>query len=180
MLCGAGEIACKGRQDFYLGNDGGMIPVRSKNGHEMRIHFERLVGWYGRNSSFQFTSKTTYSIFLLVSSKILVFAESFGNWTMNRARNRFKMRVILQGPHEGDHMANGRVGMAVQGVKRQQCRTLRISLDDTPILSWRHRFCSATHEQHENWCGWKKRANLDELVEDGESQWLYLEKSVVP
>ena len=32
VLCSAAEIACKGRQDFYLGHDGGyMIPFHSKN-----------------------------------------------------------------------------------------------------------------------------------------------------
>ena len=31
VLCSAGEIACKGRQDFHLGSDGGfVIPVHSK------------------------------------------------------------------------------------------------------------------------------------------------------
>ena len=31
VLCSAAEIACKGRQDFYLGHDGGyMIPIHSK------------------------------------------------------------------------------------------------------------------------------------------------------
>ena len=49
VLCSAGEIACKGRQDFYLGSDGGfVIPVHSNIGHEMRMHFERLVSWNGR------------------------------------------------------------------------------------------------------------------------------------
>ena len=33
VLCSAAEIACKGRQDFYLGDDGGyMIPIHSKIG----------------------------------------------------------------------------------------------------------------------------------------------------
>ena len=75
--------------------------------------------------------------FLSVSSKILVFAESFCNATTNRARKHSKMRaihacvgveVIPQGPPEGDHMANGRVEMAVREVK-QQGRTLRISAE---------------------------------------------------
>ena len=49
VLCSAGEITCKGRQDFYLGSDGGfMIPVHNKIGQEMRMHFERLVRRYGR------------------------------------------------------------------------------------------------------------------------------------
>ena len=52
-----------------------------------------------------------------------------------------EVEVIPQGPLEGDHMANGRVEMAVREVKRQ-CRTLRISAeqnisvrvaDDSPI-----------------------------------------------
>ena len=49
VLCSAAEIACKGRQDFYLGHDGGfMIPVHSELGHETRMHFEKLVNWYRR------------------------------------------------------------------------------------------------------------------------------------
>ena len=64
--------------------------------------------------------------------------------------------MIPQGPPEGDHMANGRVEMAVREVKRR-CRTLRNSAeqntgvriaDDSPLLT---SFCSATHEQDENW-----------------------------
>ena len=58
--------------------------------------------------------------------------------------------MIPQGPPEGDHMANGRVEMAVREVKRQ-CRTLRISAeqntsvriaDDSPLLSWLPRFAA--------------------------------------
>ena len=58
--------------------------------------------------------------------------------------------MIPQGPLEGDHMANGRVGMAVREVNRQ-CRTLRISAerntsvliaDDSPLLSWLPRFAA--------------------------------------
>ena len=53
VLCSAGEIACKGRQDFCFGCDGGfMIPVHSKIGHAMRMHFERLVSWYGRKTAY--------------------------------------------------------------------------------------------------------------------------------
>ena len=60
------------------------------------------------------------------------------------------VEVIPQGPPEGDHMANGRVEMAVREVKRQ-CRTLRISAecntgvriaDDSPLLSWLPRFAA--------------------------------------
>ena len=67
------------------------------------------------------------------------------------------VEVIPQGPPEDDHMANGRVEMAVKEVKRQ-CRTLRISAeqntsvriaDDSPLLSWLS-FCSASHEQNED------------------------------
>ena len=50
VLCRAAEIACKGRQDFNLGDDGGyMIPIHSKIGQGMRIHFEKLVNWHGKN-----------------------------------------------------------------------------------------------------------------------------------
>ena len=42
VLCSAADIACNGRQDFYLGHDCGyMIP--------MRTHFELLVNWHGKN-----------------------------------------------------------------------------------------------------------------------------------
>ena len=44
VLCSAAEIACRGRQDFYLGHDGGyMIPIHSKIGQGMRTRFENLV-----------------------------------------------------------------------------------------------------------------------------------------
>ena len=49
-LCSAAEIACKGRQDFYLGHDGRhMIPIHGKIGHGMRNHCEKLVNWHGKN-----------------------------------------------------------------------------------------------------------------------------------
>ena len=60
------------------------------------------------------------------------------------------VEVIPQGPHEGDHTANGRAEMAVREVKRQ-CRTLRISAeqntsvriaDYSPSLSWVPRFAA--------------------------------------
>ena len=50
VLCSAAEIACKGRQDFYFGHDGGcMILTHSKIGQGMRIHFEKLGNWHGKN-----------------------------------------------------------------------------------------------------------------------------------
>ena len=50
VLWSAAEIACKGPQDFYLGHDGGdMIPIHSKIGQGMRIHFENLGKWHGKN-----------------------------------------------------------------------------------------------------------------------------------
>ena len=61
-----------------------------------------------------------------------------------------EVEVIPQGPPEGDHMANGRVEMAVREVKRH-CRTLRIpaehdtgvhNADDSPLLSWLPRFAA--------------------------------------
>ena len=46
VLCGVAEIVCEGRQDFYLRHDGGyMIPIHSKIGQGMRIHFEKLMNW---------------------------------------------------------------------------------------------------------------------------------------
>ena len=50
LLCSVAEIACKGIQDFHLGHDGGhVIPIHSKIGQGMRIQFEILVNWYGKN-----------------------------------------------------------------------------------------------------------------------------------
>ena len=50
VLCSAAEIACKGRQDFYFGHDGGYtIPSHSRIGQGMRIHVENLVNWHGKN-----------------------------------------------------------------------------------------------------------------------------------
>ena len=60
------------------------------------------------------------------------------------------VEVSPPGPPDGDHMANGRVEVAVREVKRQ-CRTLRISddqntivriADDSPLLSWLLRFAA--------------------------------------
>ena len=59
------------------------------------------------------------------------------------------VELIPQEPPEGDHMANGRVEMAVRQVKRQ-CRTFRISdyhtgvrvADDSPLISWFPRFAA--------------------------------------
>ena len=39
VLCSAAETACRGRQDFYLGHEGGyMFPIHSKIGHGLGIH----------------------------------------------------------------------------------------------------------------------------------------------
>ena len=66
VLCSAAEIACKGRQDFYFGHDGGcMIPIHSKIGQGMRIHFEKVVNWHGKIELIPLSlslSKTTCSI----------------------------------------------------------------------------------------------------------------------
>ena len=60
------------------------------------------------------------------------------------------VEVISQGSPVGDHMANGRVEMAVRELKGQ-CRTLRISAeqntsvriaDGSPLLSWLPRFAA--------------------------------------
>ena len=34
VLCSAAEIACKGRQDFYLGHDGGYMIPQNWSGNE--------------------------------------------------------------------------------------------------------------------------------------------------
>ena len=70
--------------------------------------------------------------------------------TTRRGDPRAGAEAVPQGPLEGDHMANGRVEMAVREVKLQ-CRTLRISAeqntsvrisDDSPLLSWLPRFAA--------------------------------------
>ena len=57
--------------------------------------------------------------FLSVSSKIVVFR------SLNQTRNHFKtaVEVIPQEPPEGDHMANGRVEMAVRDSEFQLNKT---------------------------------------------------------
>ena len=56
VLSCAAEIARVGRQDFYLGHDGGyMIPIYNKIGQGMRNHLETT-------RLFQCISKTTFSI----------------------------------------------------------------------------------------------------------------------
>ena len=97
--------------------------------------------------------------FLLVSSKILVFRRIILKCDNEPNTKVLQdevihacvgVEVILQGPPEGDHMANGRAEMAVREVKRQ-CGTLRISAeqntnvrieDDSPLLSWLPRFAA--------------------------------------
>ena len=50
VLGSAAEIECKGRQDFYLGHGGGYtIPIHSNIVQVMRIHFEKLLNWHGKN-----------------------------------------------------------------------------------------------------------------------------------
>ena len=51
VLCSAAEIARKRKkQDFCLGHDGGyVIPIHSKIGQGMRIHFGKLLNEYGKN-----------------------------------------------------------------------------------------------------------------------------------
>ena len=50
VLCSAAEIACKGRQYFHLGHDGGyMTPIHSKICQGTRTHLEKLVNWHGKN-----------------------------------------------------------------------------------------------------------------------------------
>ena len=101
---------------------------------------------------------TPFHIFL-VSSKILVLAESFLKCDNEPSTEAYQdavfhacvgVEVIPQGPLEGDHTANGRVEMAVREVKRQ-CRTLRIPsehdtgvriADDSQLLSWLPRFAA--------------------------------------
>ena len=66
VLCTAAEIARVGRQDFYIGYDGGyMIPMYSKIGQELRTHFEKLVNWYGKKELIPVHIENNISIFYL-------------------------------------------------------------------------------------------------------------------
>ena len=63
VLCSAAEIACKGRHDFYLGHYGEyMIPIHSNIGQGLRIHFVKLVNWYGKKRTYSSLSRITLSI----------------------------------------------------------------------------------------------------------------------
>ena len=92
------------------------------------------------------------------------------------------VEVIPQGPLEGDHMANGRVEMAVGEVKRQ-CRTLRISAeqntrvriaDDSPLLSWLPRF--AAHVMNKMRTGRDGKTSELRTGRRWRSQWRNLER----
>ena len=48
VLCIASEIECKGRHDFYLGHDGRYMILFHHN-QGMRLHFENVVNWNGKN-----------------------------------------------------------------------------------------------------------------------------------
>ena len=85
--------------------------------------------------------------------------------------------MIPPRPPEGDHMANGRVEMAVREVKRQ-CRTLRISAeqntsvrisDDSPLLSWLPRFAAQVMNKNEDRQRWRH--------EESETNWSKMEKA---
>ena len=85
--------------------------------------------------------------------------------------------VIPQGPPEGDHMANGRVDMAVREVKRQ-CGTLRVSAeqntsartaDDSPLLSWLPRFAAQVMN--------KMRIGKDGKTSEIEENWSKMQKA---
>ena len=88
-----------------------------------------------------------------------------------------RVEVIPQGPPEGDHMANGRVEMAVREVKRQ-CRTLQISgeqntsvriADDSPLLGWLPRFSAQVMN--------KMGIGKDGKNERTETNWTKMEKA---
>ena len=53
VLCSAGEIACKGRQYFCLGSDGGfmILFLHIRIGKEMRTHFSELNCWIKRRET---------------------------------------------------------------------------------------------------------------------------------
>ena len=88
--------------------------------------------------------------FFLVSSKILVFAESFlkcdGEPSTKALRDAVihacvGVEVIPQGPPEGDHMANGCVECRTLRISAEQNTSVRIA-DDSPLLSWLPRFAA--------------------------------------
>ena len=55
VMCSAAEIACKRRQDFHFGHDGGyMIPTHRKIGQGLRVHLENLFDEYGKHELIPF------------------------------------------------------------------------------------------------------------------------------
>ena len=105
--------------------------------------------------------------FLLVSSKTLGFRRTIlkcDNESSTKALQDavihacVRVEVIPRGPPEDDHMANGRVEMAVEEVKRQS-RTLIVSAeqstsvrtaDDSRLLSWLSRFAAQVMNNDED------------------------------
>ena len=80
VLCSAAEIACKGRQDFYLGHDGGyMIPVHGKIGQGIRIHFEKLVDWHGKSELFPVRFENNIFNFYLIREVNSTETQQSGN-----------------------------------------------------------------------------------------------------
>ena len=93
------------------------------------------------------------------------------------------VEVVPEGPQEGDHMASGRVEMAVREVQRP-CRTLQISseqqtcvriVDNSPLLSRLPRFVAQVINKMRNGKH-GKRVNCDEQDEDGGNPLLSLER----
>ena len=55
----------KDDRNFHLGHDGSyMIPIHSNIGQGMRIHFEKLVDWYGRNALIPVSRKQHFNFYL--------------------------------------------------------------------------------------------------------------------
>ena len=129
-----------------------------KRRHVPNSDLSRQQVW--SNGSCERKRRTAYSISFLVGFiRDLGFGRIILKWDNEPSTKALHdavihacvgVKVIPQGPPEGDHMANGRVEMAVREVKRQ-CRTLRISAehntgvriaDDSPLLSWLPRFAA--------------------------------------
>ena len=92
VLCSAAEIARKGRQDFYLGHDGGhMTPIHSKIGQGLRIHFEKMVIWHGKNELIPvYPESNIFNIYLNRETNDVNNAQQSGN-EYGRALRSYKL-----------------------------------------------------------------------------------------
>ena len=110
VLCSAAEIACKRRQDFYLGHDVGyMIPIHSKVGQGMRTHFENFVNWYGKNELISVYLDNNISNFYVnreVKSTETNDTNNAQQWCARKSNENSETRCSIQLVKTSNHLVN--------------------------------------------------------------------------